>query len=128
MCDLMDLLAEIPDTTITVTQQDCDTLISVPKRGETLLQFTIAYPGMMKHCKITVAMFPNFQSCEFNLSAELEYCMKRHFLRNGPKISVRKMEVSAIEDETLALFSCIKLNQIILMTVIEGFKINMLHL
>ncbi|XP_067228877.1 meiosis regulator and mRNA stability factor 1 isoform X4 [Chanodichthys erythropterus] len=35
MCDLMDLLAEIPDTTITVTQQDCDTLISVPKRERT---------------------------------------------------------------------------------------------
>lgn len=37
MCDLMDLLAEIPDTTITVSQQDGDTLISVPKRGEALL-------------------------------------------------------------------------------------------
>ncbi|XP_077101697.1 meiosis regulator and mRNA stability factor 1 isoform X3 [Siphateles boraxobius] len=35
MCDLMDLLAEIPDTTITVTQQDCDTLIAVPKRERT---------------------------------------------------------------------------------------------
>lgn len=34
MCDLMDLLAEIPDTTITITQQDSDTVISVPKRGE----------------------------------------------------------------------------------------------
>ncbi len=38
MCDLMDLLAEIPDTTITVSQQDGDTLISVPKRGEALLE------------------------------------------------------------------------------------------
>ncbi|XP_043086800.1 meiosis regulator and mRNA stability factor 1 isoform X2 [Puntigrus tetrazona] len=35
MCDLMDLLAEIPDTTITVSQQDSDTLISVPKRERT---------------------------------------------------------------------------------------------
>ncbi|XP_050967650.1 meiosis regulator and mRNA stability factor 1 isoform X1 [Labeo rohita] len=35
MCDLMDLLAEIPDTTITVSQQDEDTLISVPKRERT---------------------------------------------------------------------------------------------
>lgn len=34
MCDLMDLLTEIPDTTITITQQDSDTVISVPKRGE----------------------------------------------------------------------------------------------
>ncbi|XP_026101132.1 meiosis regulator and mRNA stability factor 1 isoform X4 [Carassius auratus] len=36
MCDLMDLLAEIPDTTITVSQQDADTLISVPKRERTV--------------------------------------------------------------------------------------------
>lgn len=34
MCDLMDLLTEIPDTTITIVQQDSDTVISVPKRGE----------------------------------------------------------------------------------------------
>lgn len=30
----MDLLTEIPDTTITITQQPTDTVISVPKRGE----------------------------------------------------------------------------------------------
>ncbi|XP_053493259.1 meiosis regulator and mRNA stability factor 1 isoform X2 [Ictalurus furcatus] len=35
MCDLMDLLTEIPDTTITITQQDSDTVISVPKRERT---------------------------------------------------------------------------------------------
>uniref|UniRef100_A0A4W5M019 Meiosis regulator and mRNA stability factor 1 n=1 Tax=Hucho hucho TaxID=62062 RepID=A0A4W5M019_9TELE len=35
MCDLMDLLAEIPDTTITITHQDLDTVISVPKRDRT---------------------------------------------------------------------------------------------
>lgn len=33
VCVLMDLLAEIPDTTITITHQDTDTVISVPKRG-----------------------------------------------------------------------------------------------
>lgn len=33
ICDVMDLLTEIPDTTITITQQDTDTVISVPKRG-----------------------------------------------------------------------------------------------
>lgn len=36
MCDLMDLLTEIPDTTITVSQQDSDMLISVPKKERTL--------------------------------------------------------------------------------------------
>ncbi|XP_072539563.1 meiosis regulator and mRNA stability factor 1 isoform X2 [Salminus brasiliensis] len=35
MCDLMDLLTEIPDTTISITQQDSDTIISVPKRERT---------------------------------------------------------------------------------------------
>uniref|UniRef100_A0A8B9J539 Meiosis regulator and mRNA stability factor 1 n=1 Tax=Astyanax mexicanus TaxID=7994 RepID=A0A8B9J539_ASTMX len=35
MCDLMDLLTEIPDTTISITQQDSDTVISVPKRERT---------------------------------------------------------------------------------------------
>lgn len=33
ICDLMDLLTEIPDTTITITHLDTDTVISVPKRG-----------------------------------------------------------------------------------------------
>lgn len=32
-CDLIDLLSEIPDTTITTTHHDNDTVISVPKRG-----------------------------------------------------------------------------------------------
>ncbi|XP_021332637.2 meiosis regulator and mRNA stability factor 1 isoform X3 [Danio rerio] len=32
MCDLMDLLSEIPDSTISVCQQDADVIISVPKR------------------------------------------------------------------------------------------------
>ncbi|XP_030637945.1 meiosis regulator and mRNA stability factor 1 [Chanos chanos] len=35
MCDLMDLLAEIPDTTVTITHQDSDTVISVPRRERT---------------------------------------------------------------------------------------------
>ncbi|KAJ8246029.1 hypothetical protein GJAV_G00262890 [Gymnothorax javanicus] len=35
VCDLMDLLTEIPETTITITQQDDDTVISIPKRERT---------------------------------------------------------------------------------------------
>lgn len=34
VCDLMDLLTEIPDTTITITHQDADIVISIPKRGQ----------------------------------------------------------------------------------------------
>lgn len=41
MCDLMDLLAEIPDTTITISPQESDTLISVPKRGEEPYRFQV---------------------------------------------------------------------------------------
>lgn len=33
VCEITDLLTEIPDTTITVAHQDMDTVISVPKRG-----------------------------------------------------------------------------------------------
>uniref|UniRef100_A0A1A8J0I8 Meiosis regulator and mRNA stability factor 1 n=2 Tax=Nothobranchius kuhntae TaxID=321403 RepID=A0A1A8J0I8_NOTKU len=38
VCDLMDLLTEIPDTTITITiaQQETDAVISVPKRDRTV--------------------------------------------------------------------------------------------
>ncbi|XP_053273625.1 meiosis regulator and mRNA stability factor 1 [Pleuronectes platessa] len=35
ICDLMDLLTEIPETTITITQQATETVISVPKRERT---------------------------------------------------------------------------------------------
>ncbi|XP_034470489.1 meiosis regulator and mRNA stability factor 1 isoform X2 [Hippoglossus hippoglossus] len=35
ICDLMDLLTEIPETTITITQQASETVISVPKRERT---------------------------------------------------------------------------------------------
>ncbi|XP_061686005.1 meiosis regulator and mRNA stability factor 1 isoform X2 [Syngnathoides biaculeatus] len=35
ICNLIDLLSEIPDTTITTTQHDTDTVISVPKRERT---------------------------------------------------------------------------------------------
>lgn len=33
VCQLMDLLTELPDTTITIVHQEMDTIISVPKRG-----------------------------------------------------------------------------------------------
>ncbi|CAL8330136.1 unnamed protein product [Lota lota] len=35
ICDLMDLLNEIPDTTVTITRQDTHLVISVPKRERT---------------------------------------------------------------------------------------------
>lgn len=33
VCELADLLSEIPDTTICISKQDEDTVISIPKRG-----------------------------------------------------------------------------------------------
>lgn len=33
VCDLMDLLNEMPDTTVTMMRQDSDLIISVPKKG-----------------------------------------------------------------------------------------------
>uniref|UniRef100_A0A3Q2PN41 Meiosis regulator and mRNA stability factor 1 n=1 Tax=Fundulus heteroclitus TaxID=8078 RepID=A0A3Q2PN41_FUNHE len=43
VCDLMDLLAEIPDTTITITNQTTDTVISVPKRGQSETDKTLVF-------------------------------------------------------------------------------------
>eukprot|EP00066_Takifugu_rubripes_P022057 XP_011611323.1 PREDICTED: meiosis arrest female protein 1 isoform X2 [Takifugu rubripes] len=36
VCQLMDLLTELPDTTITIVHQEMDTIISVPKRDRTV--------------------------------------------------------------------------------------------
>ncbi|MEQ2164229.1 hypothetical protein GOODEAATRI_004441, partial [Goodea atripinnis] len=55
ICDLMDLLAEIPDTTITITHQTTDMVISVPKRGQApshLKGYTISQ--MALHRSITM--------------------------------------------------------------------------
>lgn len=55
MCDLMDLLSEIPDSTISVSQQDADVIISVPKRersaeeAERTRQFSREVVDLLRH-------------------------------------------------------------------------------
>ncbi|XP_066545181.1 meiosis regulator and mRNA stability factor 1 isoform X2 [Amia ocellicauda] len=55
VCELMDLLAEIPDTTICVTQQEEDLVISIPKRERTpeeierTKQFAKEVVDLMRH-------------------------------------------------------------------------------
>uniref|UniRef100_A0AAX7TW96 Meiosis regulator and mRNA stability factor 1 n=1 Tax=Astatotilapia calliptera TaxID=8154 RepID=A0AAX7TW96_ASTCA len=61
ICDLMDLLTEIPDTTITITQQPTDTVISVPKRElERTKQFGKEVVDLLRHqphCRMPFSKF-----------------------------------------------------------------------
>lgn len=58
MCDLMDLLAEIPDTTIAISQQETDTLISVPKRGEEPYRYRPILPDALPGAILLPTLFP----------------------------------------------------------------------
>lgn len=66
ICDLMDLLAEIPDTTITITHHTTDMIISVPKRERTMeemertKQFAKEVVDLLRHqphCRMPFSKF-----------------------------------------------------------------------
>ncbi|CAB1344561.1 unnamed protein product [Coregonus sp. 'balchen'] len=82
MCDLMDLLAEIPDTTITVTHQDLDTVISVPKRDRTsdemerTKQFGKEVVDLLRHqphCRMAFSKFIPTYHHHFGRQCKLAY-------------------------------------------------------
>ncbi|XP_061087780.1 meiosis regulator and mRNA stability factor 1 isoform X2 [Conger conger] len=82
MCDLMDLLAEIPDTTITITQQDNDTLISIPKRERTpeemerTKQFAKEVVDLLRHqphCRMSFSKFIPSYHHHFGRQCKLTY-------------------------------------------------------
>uniref|UniRef100_A0A6Q2YIT7 Meiosis regulator and mRNA stability factor 1 n=1 Tax=Esox lucius TaxID=8010 RepID=A0A6Q2YIT7_ESOLU len=82
MCDLMDLLAEIPDTTITITQQDVDTVISVPKRERTTdeiertRQFAKEVVDLLRHqphCRMAFSKFIPTYHHHFGRQCKLTY-------------------------------------------------------
>ncbi|KAG5854423.1 hypothetical protein ANANG_G00037680 [Anguilla anguilla] len=82
MCDLMDLLAEIPDTTITITQQDTDTLISIPKRERTpeeidrTKQFAKEVVDLLRHqphCRMSFSKFIPSYHHHFGRQCKLTY-------------------------------------------------------
>ncbi|MFT7812151.1 meiosis arrest female protein 1 isoform X3 [Arapaima gigas] len=82
MCDLMDLLAEIPDTTITITQQDLDTIISIPKRERTpeeierTKQFAKEVVDLLRHqphCRMPFSKFIPSYHHHFGRQCKLTY-------------------------------------------------------
>ncbi|KAL1005874.1 hypothetical protein UPYG_G00065040 [Umbra pygmaea] len=82
MCDVMDLLSEIPDTTISVTQQDSDTLISVPRRERTpeemerTRQFGKEVVDLLRHqphCRMAFSKFIPTYHHHFGRQCKLTY-------------------------------------------------------
>ncbi|XP_039668635.1 meiosis regulator and mRNA stability factor 1 isoform X4 [Perca fluviatilis] len=82
ICDLMDLLIEIPDTTITITHQDTDTVISVPKRERTVeeiertRQFGKEVVDLLRHqphCRMAFSKFIPTYHHHFGRQCKLSY-------------------------------------------------------
>ncbi|KAM4583778.1 meiosis regulator and mRNA stability factor 1 isoform 2-T2 [Odontesthes bonariensis] len=82
ICDLMDLLTEIPDTTITITHQAMDTIISVPKRERTVeemertKQFGKEVVDLLRHqphCQMPFSKFIPTYHHHFGRQCKLSY-------------------------------------------------------
>uniref|UniRef100_A0A7N6AX70 Meiosis regulator and mRNA stability factor 1 n=1 Tax=Anabas testudineus TaxID=64144 RepID=A0A7N6AX70_ANATE len=82
ICDLMDLLTEIPDTTITITHQDTDTVISIPKRERTVdemertKQFGKEVVDLLRHqphCRMPFSKFIPTYHHHFGRQCKLSY-------------------------------------------------------
>ncbi|XP_061578844.1 meiosis regulator and mRNA stability factor 1 isoform X2 [Cololabis saira] len=82
ICDLMDLLTEIPDTTITITHQPTDMVISVPKRERTLeeiersKQFGKEVVDLLRHqphCRMLFSKFIPTYHHHFGRQCKLSY-------------------------------------------------------
>nr|XP_046260633.1 meiosis regulator and mRNA stability factor 1 isoform X3 [Scatophagus argus] len=82
ICDLMDLLTEIPDTTITITNQDTDTVISVPKKERTVeemertKQFGKEVVDLLRHqphCRMPFSKFIPTYHHHFGRQCKLSY-------------------------------------------------------
>ncbi|XP_067912326.1 meiosis regulator and mRNA stability factor 1 isoform X2 [Heterodontus francisci] len=82
VCELADLLAEIPDTTISVSQQDDDTVISIPKRERTpeeierTKQFTKEVVDLLRHqshCRMPFSKFIPAYHHHFGRQCKLTY-------------------------------------------------------
>ncbi|KAK5866453.1 hypothetical protein PBY51_020644 [Eleginops maclovinus] len=82
ICDLVDLLTEIPETTITITHQDTDTVISVPKRERTMdemertKQFGKEVVDLLRHqphCRMAFSKFIPTYHHHFGRQCKLSY-------------------------------------------------------
>ncbi|XP_061625686.1 meiosis regulator and mRNA stability factor 1 isoform X6 [Phyllopteryx taeniolatus] len=81
-CNLIDLLSEIPDTTITTTHHDTDTVISVPKRERTgdemerTKQFGKEVVDLLRHqphCRMPFSKFIPTYHHHFGRQCKLSY-------------------------------------------------------
>ncbi|XP_072416257.1 meiosis regulator and mRNA stability factor 1 isoform X3 [Chiloscyllium punctatum] len=82
VCELADLLSEIPDTTICVSQQDDDTVISIPKRERTpeeierTKQFAKEVVDLLRHqshCRMPFSKFIPAYHHHFGRQCKLTY-------------------------------------------------------
>ncbi|KAK0155151.1 Meiosis regulator and mRNA stability factor 1 [Merluccius polli] len=82
ICDLMDLLKEMPDTTVTITRQDTDLVISVPKRDRTAeemertKQFGKEVVDLLRHqprCRMPFSKFIPTYHHHFGRQCKLTY-------------------------------------------------------
>ncbi|KAG7214530.1 hypothetical protein INR49_023045 [Caranx melampygus] len=82
ICDLMDLLSEIPETTITITDNGTDTVISVPKRERTVeemertKQFAKEVVDLLRHqphCRMPFSKFIPTYHHHFGRQCKLSY-------------------------------------------------------
>uniref|UniRef100_A0A1A7YJT0 Meiosis regulator and mRNA stability factor 1 n=1 Tax=Iconisemion striatum TaxID=60296 RepID=A0A1A7YJT0_9TELE len=82
VCELMDLLTEIPDTTITIAQQETDAVISVPKRDRTVeemertKQFGKEVVDLLRHqphCRMPFSKFIPTYHHHFGRQCKLSY-------------------------------------------------------
>ncbi|XP_071359796.1 meiosis regulator and mRNA stability factor 1 isoform X5 [Trachinotus anak] len=82
ICDLMDLLTEIPETTITITHHATDTVISVPKRERTVeemertKQFAKEVVDLLRHqphCRMPFSKFIPTYHHHFGRQCKLSY-------------------------------------------------------
>lgn len=82
ICDIMDLVTEIPDTTITVTHQEQETIISVPKRERTVeemertKQFGKEVVDLLRHqphCRMPFSKFIPTYHHHFGRQCKLSY-------------------------------------------------------
>uniref|UniRef100_A0A3B4X0X2 Meiosis regulator and mRNA stability factor 1 n=1 Tax=Seriola lalandi dorsalis TaxID=1841481 RepID=A0A3B4X0X2_SERLL len=82
ICDLMDLMTEIPETTITITHHTTDTVISVPKRERTVeemertKQFAKEVVDLLRHqphCRMPFSKFIPTYHHHFGRQCKLSY-------------------------------------------------------
>lgn len=82
ICDLNDLLSEIPETTITITDESTDTVISVPKRDRTVeeiertKQFGKEVVDLLRHqphCRMLFSKFIPTYHHHFGRQCKLSY-------------------------------------------------------